>query len=417
MSRVLVLFLLSLACGTLRAQEDAAPRLRVYLDCRTSDCDRNYFITELPFVAWTQDRLDAEVHALITSLGTASGGDEYTLALFGQRRLEGRGDTLVTSMPPNSTQDARRQELARVLRIGLAPFALRVGAGGSLDVRALDASDDAPGATTLADPWNLWVYRLSIEGDSEAESRSREYSVQGSATASRVTERLKVVVDLDYEYEANSFTLSSGETRYFALREVDWSARVVRSVSDHWSLGVGAGMGLDEFRNQDAWAGADLGIEYNLFPWREATRRQLVFIAAAGARHFDYGEETIFLRESESRPLAQAVIAGETRQPWGSLDASLRHVQYLHDLRRFSLAFDGRASIRLTRGLALTVEAFGEKVNDQLYLPRGDATDDEVLTRQRALATAYRYGGSVGVSFTFGSIFNTIVNPRFDRVD
>ena len=40
----------------------------------------------------------------------------------------------------------------------------------------------------------------------------------------------------------------------------------------------------------------------------------------------------------------------------------------------------------------------------------------EVLTRQRALATAYRLGGSVGLSFTFGSIYNTIVNPRLDEL-
>lgn len=49
-----------------------------------------------------------------------------------------------------------------------------------------------------------------------------------------------------------------------------------------------------------------------------------------------------------------------------------------------------------------------------MYLPRGEATADEVLTRQRSLATGYRYGGSVGLSFTFGSIYNTIVNPRLD---
>ena len=53
-------------------------------------------------------------------------------------------------------------------------------------------------------------------------------------------------------------------------------------------------------------------------------------------------------------------------------------------------------------------------MNDQLYLPRGDASDDEVLTRQRALATAFRLSGAVGLSFTFGSIYNSIVNPRLD---
>jgi len=69
----------------------------------------------------------------------------------------------------------------------------------------------------------------------------------------------------------------------------------------------------------------------------------------------------------------------------------------------------------LSRGLALELSANAAKVQDQLFLPRGDASDDDVLTRQRALATAYRLCGSVGISFTFGSIFNTIVNPRLNE--
>jgi hypothetical protein len=81
------------------------------------------------------------------------------------------------------------------------------------------------------------------------------------------------------------------------------------------------------------------------------------------------------------------------------------------------MSFTGRTNIRLSRGLALELRGDAAKVNDQLYLPRGDATDDQVLTRQRALATAYRLSGSVGVTFTFGSIYNTIVNPRMDDLD
>jgi hypothetical protein len=71
----------------------------------------------------------------------------------------------------------------------------------------------------------------------------------------------------------------------------------------------------------------------------------------------------------------------------------------------------------VSRGLSLSLSASGSKVNDQISLPRGDATDEQVLLRQRALATAYRFGGSIGISFTFGSIFNTVVNPRFGLVD
>ena len=58
--------------------------------------------------------------------------------------------------------------------------------------------------------------------------------------------------------------------------------------------------------------------------------------------------------------------------------------------------------------------AFASSVHDQLYLPKGDATDEQILTQVRALATSFQRGGSVSVSYTFGSIYNSIVNPRLD---
>jgi hypothetical protein len=54
-------------------------------------------------------------------------------------------------------------------------------------------------------------------------------------------------------------------------------------------------------------------------------------------------------------------------------------------------------------------------VRDQISLPALEATSEEVLVNQRQLATSYRYFYFFGVSYTFGSIFSPIVNPRFGR--
>jgi hypothetical protein len=53
------------------------------------------------------------------------------------------------------------------------------------------------------------------------------------------------------------------------------------------------------------------------------------------------------------------------------------------------------------------------RIRNQLYLPRGEATDEEILVRQRQLATSYQYYISVGFSYSFGSIYNNVVNTRF----
>ena len=54
-------------------------------------------------------------------------------------------------------------------------------------------------------------------------------------------------------------------------------------------------------------------------------------------------------------------------------------------------------------------------INDQLNLRKGDLTEAERLLRLKEQATNYSIGGSIGLSYTFGSIYNNVVNPRFDR--
>jgi hypothetical protein len=75
----------------------------------------------------------------------------------------------------------------------------------------------------------------------------------------------------------------------------------------------------------------------------------------------------------------------------------------------------GHISYRLVRGLNLDVFGSYARIHDQLSLSKGDATLDEILLRRRELATDYDYSISVGISYTFGSVFSNVVNPRFGR--
>jgi hypothetical protein len=74
----------------------------------------------------------------------------------------------------------------------------------------------------------------------------------------------------------------------------------------------------------------------------------------------------------------------------------------------------GRIDVRLFRGFSLNVNGNASRVRDQIYLPKGAATDEEILLRLRRLQSGYRYGLSVGFNYQFGSIFNNVVNPRFE---
>ena len=101
------------------------------------------------------------------------------------------------------------------------------------------------------------------------------------------------------------------------------------------------------------------------------------------------------------------------RQPWGTWRASAAYSAYLNDASKYNIDLFADADVRLFRGFNLNIEGSFSRVRNQLYLPAGEATDEEVLLRLRRLETGYRYRVLVGFSYQFGSIYNNVVNPRW----
>jgi len=48
-----------------------------------------------------------------------------------------------------------------------------------------------------------------------------------------------------------------------------------------------------------------------------------------------------------------------------------------------------------------------------LNLKKGDVSEAERLLKLTELATKYRVEGGIQLTYTFGSIYNNVVNPRF----
>ena len=188
---------------------------------------------------------------------------------------------------------------------------------------------------------------------------------------------------------------------------------LVKSLGEHWSAAVRGRWNSTTFLNQDRALRAGAGVEYSVFPYRESSRRELTAQLTLGVANFDYVKTTIFDKTGETVGDAFFITRFNARQPWGSMDTSFESTIYLHDPGRHRLAVDGGLDVRLFKGFSLNVDGSASRIRDQLYLPAGDATDEEILLRRRQLATGYRYQFSVGFSYTFGSIFNNIVNTRF----
>jgi hypothetical protein len=100
------------------------------------------------------------------------------------------------------------------------------------------------------------------------------------------------------------------------------------------------------------------------------------------------------------------------RQPWGSISTGVTGFSYLHDSQFHRIMVNSNVSFRLGGGVSLNIGGNYQRINDQLNLPRGEASLEDVLLQRRRLATAYRGSGSIGLSYTFGSMFSNVVNPR-----
>ena len=73
-------------------------------------------------------------------------------------------------------------------------------------------------------------------------------------------------------------------------------------------------------------------------------------------------------------------------------------------------------NLRVARGLQIRLSAGASMIHNQLNLPKQGASTEEILLRQKELATQYSYFTNLTIFYTFGSIYNNVVNPRFDNL-
>ena len=103
------------------------------------------------------------------------------------------------------------------------------------------------------------------------------------------------------------------------------------------------------------------------------------------------------------------------RQPWGTANASFELSHFLNRSGAYRVSAFGGTDVRLFKGFSISIDGGISRRRDQLSLRKGEASTEEILIRQRELATDYSYEFSFGLSYSFGSIFNSVVNPRFGR--
>ena len=388
-----------------------ADTVKVFIDCMSARCDFDFIRTEVSFVDHVRDREVADVHLLITGQGT-SGGGEYTLHFIGRGSFQDLDSTLTYSWKQTDTIDAIRSGLVRVIKLGLVPYLSRTTMRDRIEVGLGRGRGAAAPLRNAHDPWNYWIFRGqgNTRVDGEASAASQAYSA--GVSASRVTDAWKLSGNASGSYRESRYDLSDEETYNAISKGFGAAGLAVKSLTGHWSTGVRGAASSSTYLNQSLATRTAPAIEYDVFPYSESTRRLLTIQYAVGLDYFRYYQPTIFDRTSEWKMDQAIVTALDLRRPWGSMSTGVEFGTYLDDWDKKRLEVSGEANVRLVKGLSLSVYGSSAIIRDQIYLPKGEATTEEILVRQRQLATSYRYALSVGFSYTFGSIYTNIVNPR-----
>ena len=416
-SRVLVLCTL-LMPGSVLAQTPAAIQpidrpLRVFVDCRSRGCDGEFFRTELAWVDHVRDQNDADVHVLVTGQGTGGGGTEYTIRFIGNGQWSGEEDTLLRNTEAAATEDGRRRVLVQAFAVGLSRFAAATPIGAKLTVSAPAVATKAAQTTAAEDPWNYWVFRTNFNLNLNGEATSKFANINANQSANRTTAEWKLNFHVGVNYNEGSYELGKGETFRSFRRGWNVNGLVVKSMGEHWSLGAKAGAQRSSFNNQKLNVRVAPGVEYNLFPYSESTERQLTVQWTAGINRFVYDEVTIFSKTEETKWDQAVMTSLDLRQPFGSIEVTVEAAHYFGAVGKYRLSMFASNELRITRGLSLRLNGSYQVLHDQLYLRLGQASNEEIIARQRQLATAYRYSLFTGITYRFGSINNNVVNPRF----
>jgi hypothetical protein len=384
--------------------------LRVFVDCY--ECDTEYLRQNVEFVDYVRDRTVADLHLLVTTEATGGGGRAWTLKFIGIGRFATIDRTLTFTTTTTATSDDRRKEFTRVFKLGIASYAYDSSAGAQLDVQWTRPTT-AAAATPVKDPWNYWVFRANVNGNRDGEESANFSSYRLSLSANRTTANWKINLSSNGSFSQSEFDLGDGTMVKSDSHSWSVNSLIVKSLNPRWSLGGRASLSSSSFSNNDSVLTVAPGLEFNFFPYTESSRRSWTVLYTVGASRFDYKDVTIFDKLTEVVPTHSLSTSVSLRQPWGSLSGGINLSQHLNKTHRHRISTYTSTDVRLFKGFSFNVFGGYDRIRDQIGLRKGGATAEEVLLRRRQLATGHSYYLGFGVSYSFGSIFNSVVNSRF----
>lgn len=394
----------------LSAQETAKEQLKIFLDCNV--CDDDYTRQNLGNVQFVRDQDLSDVHLFFVTQRNGSGGRSYDVDFIGKRDFEAINYKLNFSTDGNMTNDERRQLILENLKLGLVRFWIAKGTTTEVTIN-VPTPENEEEKVDEKDPWNYWLFQLGAGGFFNGQEQSRFSNVNVNASARRVTEKNKFSFNVFFSENRNIFEFE-GEDIVGINDRKSLNISDIISINNHWSYGFFGTVGSSTFNNTNlAWTFRP-ALEYSFFNYVDSAKKQLTVSYRNGVRFNNYIERTLFNETEEYLWEHGIQLGGRINQEWGNINAEVSYNQFLNDTSLYAVNFFLGTRIRLFKGFNFNVSGSYSITRNQINLPGGNLALEDLLLQQQQLQSGFNYFANVGFSYSFGSIYNTIVNPRFD---
>jgi hypothetical protein len=382
--------------------------VKVFIKC--SVCDMDFIRDEIQFVNYVRIQEDADVYILSTAQSTASNGYEYTFYFIGQNHFNGINDTLKLSTNVSESSDNKRVKITNLIKLGLIRYVEKSKISDYLNI-SLDLPKEKQ---EIKDVWKQWYFQISSDVYANGEKMYKSTSLWSSISANKITPDWKYEFSVSNSYSGHWYKIDDTTEITSATTRYSFYNLIVKSISEHWSIGENIDAYTSNYSNIKLSASFLPAIEYNIYPFSESNRRQFRFLYGVGVLQNYYIDTTLYMKTKEFLFLQSFKAGYKQIETWGSLSIVSYYSNYLNNFKLNNLSLNLLFTLTVANGLSINLNGGASLVHDQINLPKTGASDDEILTRQRQLESQYTYWVSGGLSFSFGSIYNNIVNPRFD---
>ena len=382
--------------------------IKLFLKC---SCDSNYIRDQINYIDYVRDQEDANI--ILEVYGDPNGNrGKYSIYFIGKNNFIGMDDKLSFESHPKMTNDEIRSGLKDKIQRGILKYLVKTTDINDLNISITKLDNNISDSDSLiVDKWKNWIFEISASGYYEKESSRKVNDFNGRFEVNRYTEDWRIETTLRFFKRIEEFL---SETNNFKSSRVYKGAygKIVRSISDHWSTGIFYGLSEDSYENIKFSNNFSPAIEYSIFPYKDVVRREMVLEYKIGYRKNNYQSKTIYGKNDEFLGTHSFAFKTRYRQNWGDIYSRFSFFTYLHDNSKNRLTFDNYLNIRIFEGVSLRLGAEIRFIRDQINLAAGQASIEDLLLQQRSIATDFYNEFRLGLTYTFGSAFNNIINTR-----